>query len=314
MAELRLAPGFRVGHAGDVRLGSGVSVIIADAPATAGVVVQGGAPGTRETDLLNPAKTVQQVDALALSGGSAYGLDAASGAQAWLRSKGRGFPVGPHLVPIVPAAILFDLNPNATWETWPPYRDLAWLACEAASVKPALGSVGAGAGATTGTGKGGFGMASTLLPGDVVITAVVAVNAVGSVYVGSTRHFWAAPFEEEGEFGGRGYPQPWPLNATELMLKGARQRENTTIGAILTNVGLNQAQCTQLATMAHDGFARAIYPAHTPFDGDLIFAASSDQVPLADNLPLLVLGTLAANTMARAIARGVYEAEGGAKQ
>lgn len=309
MAELRIAPGFTIGHASDGKLGSGVSVVIADAPATTGVVVQGGAPGTRETDLLDPVKTVQQVDALALSGGSAFGLDAASGVQAWLRSNGRGFPVGPHRVPIVPAAILFDLNPNATWKTWPPYRELAWQACEAASAKPALGSVGAGTGATTGTGKGGFGAASTLLPGDVVVTAVVAVNAVGSTYVGSTRSFWAAPFEEEAEFGGRGYPHPWPLNATEFMLKGARPRENTTIGAILTNVELDQSQCTQLATMAHDGFARAIYPAHTPFDGDLIFASSSGQVPLADSMPLLVLGALAANTMARAIARGVFESE-----
>ncbi|MBS03548.1 MAG: peptidase T4 [Gammaproteobacteria bacterium] len=314
MAELRMAPGFSIGHASDPKLASGVTVILADAPATAGVVVQGGAPGTRETDLLNPAKTVQEVDALVLSGGSAFGLDAASGAQGWLRKNDRGFPVGPHRVPIVPAAILFDLNPTASWDRYPPYRELGWEACAAAAradkVKaPALGSVGAGTGATTGTAKGGFGMASTQLPDGVVITAVVAVNAVGSTYVGSTRHFWAAPFEEEGEYGGRGYPHPWPLNATEFMLKGSRRQENTTIGAILTNVALDQASCTQLATMAHDGFARAIYPAHTPFDGDLIFAASSGEVAASPNLPLLVLGALAGNTMARAIARGVYEAE-----
>ena len=309
MSELKMAPGFSVGHASDEKLRSGVTAILADAPATAGVVVQGGAPGTRETDLLNPAKTVQQVDALVLSGGSAFGLDAASGVQAWLRDNGRGFPVGPHRVPIVPAAILLDLNPDASWKTYPPYRELGWEACEGATTSPALGSVGAGTGATTGTAKGGFGMASTNLPGGVVITAVVAVSAVGSPYVGSTRNFWAAPFEEEAEFGGRGYPHPWPLNATEFMLKGSRPRENTTIGAILTNAALDQAECTQLATMAHDGFARAIYPAHTPFDGDLIFAASSGQVAASDALPLLVLGALAGNTMARAIARGVFEAE-----
>ncbi len=310
MPELMLPAGFKVGHASDKRLRSGVTAVVADAPATAGVVVMGGAPGTRETDLLNPVKTVQEIDAIVLAGGSAFGLDAASGVQAWLRANSRGFPVGPHRVPIVPAAILFDLNPEASWEVYPPYRELGYAACEQLDVKFALGSVGAGTGATTADAKGGFGAASVQLPGNVVVTAVVAVNAVGSAYVGGSKHFWAAPFEREDEFGGRGVATPWPLNATEIVTKGSRRNTNTTIGAVLTNIALNQAQCTHLATMAHDGFARALYPVHTPYDGDLIFAVSSGAVALDESkMPLLVLGTLAANCMARAIARGVFEAE-----
>ena len=299
--------GLRVGHAADARLKSGSTVLVGDKPFVAGVQVTGGAPGTRETDLLAPDKTVQEVDALVLSGGSAFGLDAASGVADGLRVSGRGFAVGPVRVPIVPGAILFDLA-NGGAKDWPenPYKRLGAQALEAAAQDFALGTEGAGTGAVTATLKGGIGSASLVLPSGQVVGALVAVNALGSAIMGDGPQFWAAPFEIGDEFGGLGLAPAAPPLAPHI--KG-RDPGNTTIGIVATDAALTQAQCTRMATAAHDGMARALVPSHTPLDGDLIFAAATGEKPLTDPLAdTLMLGHAAALCVARAIARGVYEA------
>lgn len=294
--------GLQVGCAHDETLKSGVTVLTANAPFTCGVHVMGGAPGTRETDLLAPDKTVQTVDAIVLSGGSAFGLDAASGVADALRSEGRGFAVGDVTVPIVPAAILFDLL-NGGDKNWVqnPYNALGINAYSSLSTTFKIGTAGAGFGATTASLKGGLGSASMQLPNGVIVGALVAVNAIGSATVGDGPHFWAAPFEENGEFGNLGPSSTYPSGRPAT--KGHTQ--NTTIGIVATNAKLTQAQCTRLATAAHDGIARALVPSHTPMDGDLIFAASHGEIECDD---LIYLGHAAATCMARAIARGIYEA------
>jgi D-aminopeptidase len=303
-------PGLKVGHADDAKLASGTTAIVFDEPAVASADMRGGAPGTRETDLLQPEQTVERVDAIVLSGGSAFGLDAPGGVQAWLREQGRGFAVGPVRVPLVPGAILFDLlnGGDKGWGRHAPYRDLGYAAAAAAGETFALGSHGAGFGATTVNLKGGLGSASAALRDGTVVGAIVAVNAVGSVTVGDGPHFWAAPFELEGEFGGRGLPSPRPPDALAVRMKG-RPRENTTLALVATDATLTKTQARRLATMAHDGLARAIYPAHTPIDGDIVFSASTGKRPLANPVHgLAELGAVAANVLARAVARAVYEA------
>jgi len=302
--------GLAVGNADDAALASGVTAIVFDEPAVASADVRGGAAGTHETDLLRPEQTVERIDAIVLSGGSAFGLDAAGGAQAWLREQGRGFAIGPARVPIVPGAILFDLlnGGNKDWGRFPPYRDLGFAAAAAASLDFALGTAGAGYGATTVNLKGGLGSASGRTRDGATVGAIVAVNAVGSVTVGNGPHFWAAPFEQDGEFGGRGLPAPFPPDALTLRFKGG-PREATTIALVATDVALTKAQAKRLAVVAHDGLARAIYPVHTPLDGDIVFAASTGKRPLADTVAALAeLGAVAANVLARAVARAVYEA------
>jgi L-aminopeptidase/D-esterase-like protein len=304
-------PGLRVGHAEDLRLGSGSTAIIFDEPAVASIDIRGGGPGTRETALLDPAQTVEGIDAIALSGGSAFGLDAASGVQAWLREQGRGYAVRTARVPIVPAAILFDLlsGGDKDWGRYPPYRELGYTAAATAGGDFALGSVGAGTGATTVNCKGGIGSASAQTPDGIIIGALAAVNAAGSVIVGNGPWFWAAPFEVNGEFGGRGLPAAFPPPALEPRTKG-RPRENTALVVVATDAVLTKAQAKRLAIMAQSGLSRAIYPAHSPLDGDVVFAASTGRRPLADGtLGLTDLGTIAANVAARAIARGVYAAK-----
>ncbi len=298
--------GLRVGHAQDDALKSGSTVLLGDAPFTAGVHVMGGAPGTRETDLLAPDKFVQQVDALVLSGGSAFGLDAASGVTDGLRAMGRGFPAPNALVPIVPSAILFDLA-NGGDKDWAenPYKALGRAALEAASNDCGVGSVGAGTGATSATLKGGLGTAS-LVVGNITIGALVAVNPLGSVTVEDTPHFWAAPFEMDAEFGGLGPAQrfdPRYVPPQKTMAGG-----NTTIAIIATDASLTQAQCTRLAIAAHDGMARAIVPSHTPHDGDLVFAGATASKPAPDPMMEALLGHFAATCLSRAIARAVYAA------
>ncbi|RWC70442.1 MAG: peptidase S58 family protein, partial [Mesorhizobium sp.] len=196
--------GLRVGNASDARLKSGVTTVLCDEPAVAGVQILGGAPGTRETDLLEPHNSVETIHAVVLSGGSAFGLDAASGVQAALRERGIGLEVGGFRVPIVPAAILFDLRNGGDkdWGRYPPYRDLGYESVQAAAADFLLGTAGAGTGALTSGLKGGLGSASTLLDNGITIGALAAVNPTGSVTVGRTRHFWAAPFEIGDEFGG----------------------------------------------------------------------------------------------------------------
>ncbi|NRP19089.1 putative aminopeptidase [Ensifer adhaerens] len=306
--------GLSVGNAEDHRLKSGVTAIVCDPQATAAVQVLGGAPGTRETDLLEPHNTVQTVDAIILSGGSAFGLDAASGAQAALREMGRGFAVGPHRVPIVPSAILFDLinGGEKDWGRFPPYRDLGYEAVRKAGLGFSTGSAGAGTGALTATFKGGLGSASIVLPNGITVGALVAVNALGSATVGGTRHFWAAPFEKLEEFGGLGLPHPLPADASDIRTKlrpNLSAAANTTIAVIATDAVLTKAEAKRLAIAAHDGFSRALWPAHTPLDGDLVFAlatgASGRTLELED---FIDLGAAAAATMARAIARGVHDA------
>ena len=300
--------GLKVGHADDARLASGVTAILFDEPAVASADIRGGAPGTRDLALLEPEQTVERVDAVVLSGGSAFGLDAPGGVQAWLREQGRGFAVGPALVPIVPGAILFDLNNGGDkqWGRFSPYRELGYAAAVAAAQDFALGTHGAGFGATTVNLKGGLGSASGRTRDGATVGAIVAVNAVGSVTVGDGPHFWAAPFEQGSEFGGRGFAMR--DDALTVRLKG-QPRENTTIALVATDAALTKPQAKRLATMAHDGLARAIYPAHTPLDGDIVFAASTQQRPLGNPIHgLAELGTIAANVLARAIARAVYEA------
>ncbi|PHP66646.1 peptidase T4 [Zhengella mangrovi] len=307
--------GLRVGNAADESMRSGVTVVVPDEPVTAAVQVLGGAPGTRETDLLEAHNSVEKVHALVLSGGSAFGLDAASGVQAALREQGRGFRIGPHIIPIVPAAIVFDLanGQPKDWGRFPPYRDLGYEAACSASIDVATGSVGAGIGALTATVKGGLGTASTVLADGTTVAALVVANPVGSPLVAQTPHFWAAPFEIGAEFGGLGLPSPLPADTDAIRIKFRHLRntgvENTTIGIIATDAALSKAECKRLAIAAHDGFARAIWPVHTPMDGDLVFGIATGTRPRpASGDDFIDLCAAAAATMTRAIARGVHDA------
>lgn len=297
--------GLSVGAADDPRLKSGVSVVVGDVPMVAGVHVMGGAPGTRESDLLAPDATVAGVDALVLSGGSAFGLAAADGVAAGLRSDGRGFEAAGQRVPIVPAAILFDLA-NGGEKGWDenPYPALGREAYASRGRDVPLGSVGAGTGATVAGLKGGLGTASAILPSGAVVGALVAVNALGQVTVGSGPRFWAAPFEEDGEFGALGVETgaPGPVRT-----KLDRLGNNTTIAVVATDVALTKADAKRMAVAAHDGIARAIVPAHTPHDGDLVFACATG-LRDATGDDRLLLGHAAATALARAIARGVFHA------
>ncbi|RWH76598.1 MAG: S58 family peptidase [Mesorhizobium sp.] len=311
--------GLRVGNASDVRLKSGVTTIVCDEPAVAGVQILGGAPGTRETDLLEPHNSIEAIHAVVLSGGSAFGLDAASGVQAALREWGIGVEVGGFRVPIVPAAILFDLRNGGDkdWGRYPPYRDLGYEAAQAVGIDFPLGTVGAGSGALSSGLKGGLGSASTVLDSGVTIGALAAVNPTGSVTIAQTRHFWAAPFEIGDEFGGLGYPSPMPEDAKTILLKfrdkhiGKRAKVggNTTIAIIATDAVLTKAAAKRLAISAHDGFVRAIWPTHTPADGDLVFALATGMsgIELAPN-DAIDLYAAAGATMSRAISRGVFAA------
>ncbi|MES2333732.1 MAG: P1 family peptidase [Pseudomonadota bacterium] len=298
-------PGLRVGNADDANLRSGVTVLTADRPFVASVHVMGGSPGTRETDLLAPDRMVQEVDAIFLSGGSAFGLDAGAGVMAGLRAADRGFAVGPVRVPIVPGAIVFDLL-NGGDKGWSesPYPVLGRAAFDTAARDFDLGTAGAGFGAMTGSLKGGLGSASCVLPSGLTVGALVVVNALGQATVGETRHFWAAPFEEGTEFGGLG---PAPLLPQDVPLPRKRLGEATTIAVVATDATLTKAQAHRMAVAAHDGMARALVPSHTPLDGDLVFSVAAGSKPLADPLSdPFQLGHAAATCLARAIARAVY--------
>jgi D-aminopeptidase len=303
--------GVLVGHADDARLASGVTAIVFAEPATVAVDVRGGAPATRETDLLEPHRTAERIDAVVLSGGSAFGLDAAAGAQALLREHGRGFAIRDVRVPLVCGAALFDLlnGGDKDWGRFAPYRELGYAAAAGAGESFALGTAGAGFGATTVNLKGGLGSASAVTRDGHLVGALVAVNACGSTNVGRGPHFWAAPFEIGAEFGGLGLPASVPAAALIPVAKG-RPGENTTIAIVATDAALSKAQVKQLAVMAQDGLARAIYPAHTTLDGDTVFAAATGGRALADPInEVAELGAIAANVLARAVARGVFEAK-----
>ena len=302
--------GVLVGQADDTRLASGVTAVVFAEPAVTAVDVRGGAPATRETDLLEPHRTAERIDAVVLSGGSAFGLDAGAGVQALLRERGRGFAIGAVRVPLVCGASLFDLlnGGDKNWGRFAPYRDLGYAAASQAGETFALGTAGAGFGATTVNLKGGLGSASATTRDGHTVGALAAVNACGGANVGHRPHFWAAPFEIDREFGGLGFPATLPPAALVPTAKG-RPGENTTIAVVATDAALTKAQTKELAVMAQDGLARALYPAHTTLDGDTVFAVATGRRPLADAVnELTELGAVAANTLARAVARGVFEA------
>jgi L-aminopeptidase/D-esterase-like protein len=309
-------PGLKVGQVEDRRVRTGVTVVVPDAPAVCACDVRGGGPGTRETDLLNAEMLVEAVDAVALSGGSAYGLGAGDGVAAALGAMGRGYPMGPGIkpAPIVPGAILFDLanGGDKDWGEDPPYAALGKRALKAAGVQFELGAAGAGYGAMAGGLKGGIGSASLVDAEGFVVGALAAVNAMGSAVMPGSNAFWAWPFEIDGEFGGARPdlalgvgPDDWGLAKRNPGL-----RQNTTIAVVATNVALTPAQAKRLAVMAQDGLARALRPVHALYDGDVVFALSTGARPLPDPwaLSLTILGERAANCLARAVARGVYEA------
>ncbi|CAN1552721.1 DmpA L-aminopeptidase/D-esterase [Rhabdaerophilaceae bacterium] len=313
--------GLSIGHSEAVDAATGVTAILFHQPAVASVAIMGGAPGGRDTALLDPDMTVETVDAIVLSGGSAFGLDAAGGAQAALLGMGRGLAVGAARVPIVPQAIIFDLlnGGNKTWGgsrnsgAIPPYWALGKAALEAAanaSPPLALGSVGAGLGATTANLKGGVGSASASSSRGHMVAALVVVNAIGTATMGHSAHFWAAPYECGTEFGGHGWPSSLSRDMLALHIKGHAAEPATTIGLVATDAALTKPQAKRLAIMAHDGLSRAIRPAHAPMDGDMLFAATTGARPLTDPLlELTELGLLAGDCVARAIARGVFEAK-----
>lgn len=299
--------GLKVGNAQDDLIKTGVTALVPDAPITASVHVMGGAPGTRETDLLAPDKTVNHVHALVLSGGSAFGLDAAAGVMDALAKDRIGYAVGPAIVPIVPGAILFDLL-NGGEKDWPenPYRALGLKTYQNARRGTEIGTIGAGTGSTAGSLKGGLGSASLVLPNGVTVGALVACNALGNTTT-PNGHFYAAQFEMGDEFGAMGSGHA--PSTKDTFANKISEMENTTIAIVATDADLSKAQCHRVAVAAHDGMARSIVPSHTPMDGDLVFAASTNAKPLDNpDLDVMNIGHAASLCLARAIARGVYHA------
>lgn len=305
--------GLSVGQAHDVAVKTGVTVIIPDGPATCSVDVRGGGPGTREIMALQDGGLIEQVHGIALSGGSVYGLAAADGVTAWLGAQGRGFIARPGIPvsPIVPSAILFD-NANGGDKDWgvdPPFRRLALSACNAMCGHLSEGAYGAGFGATAGLYPGGLGTASEVVEG-ITVGALIAANPVGSPYMPNSHVPWAWPYEVGDEFGGARPAVDYALTEasdTKLaFLKAAGQ--STVIGAVATNAQLSQKQLRRLAIMAQDGIAMAVQPAHTPLDGDTLFALSTGDKPCGSPVDLAALGAAAARCVARALMRGVHHA------
>jgi L-aminopeptidase/D-esterase-like protein len=302
--------GLRIGNAHDEILGSGVTVALFDEPTVVSCEVMGGAPGTRETDLLQPDKLVPGIHGVVLSGGSAFGLDAASGVQAYLRQQGIGFPVGNARVPLVSQAVCFDLNNggNKDWGLYPPYRELGFQAAEKAGLMFDLGTSGGGYGATTANLKGGLGSASATTSSGHIVGALVIVNAIASAVIGDGPHFWAGALEEGDEFGGLGHPAKITPQHRRLSWKG-RSQPATTIALVATDATLTKAQAKRLAIASHAGLARGLRFSHALLDGDTIFAAATGRKPLQEEVAEFTeLTALAADCLTRAIARGVYEA------
>jgi L-aminopeptidase/D-esterase-like protein len=302
--------GIRVGHAHDTKVASGVTVILLDGDNVASGVTRGGAPGSRDTALLEPEMTRTQIDAVVLSGGSLFGLDAAGGVVNALRGSGVGLRIGAVNVPIAVQAITFDLlnGGDKDWGRKPPYWDLGWAATDAASAGAfALGSVGGGYGVTTATLKGGVGSASMVTASGFTVGAIVVVNAVGTATVGDGPHFWAAPYEQAGEFGDCGLPTRFTAEDLRLRMKGGAP-PSTTIAFVATDAILTKPEAKRLAHMADDGLARAVRPAHAPMDGDTVIAAGLQRKPMTHAGHLTEIGMAAGDVLSRAIARGVYEA------
>jgi L-aminopeptidase/D-esterase-like protein len=310
-------PGLTLGHATHPVIATGVTTLLCDGAWPAGVDVRGGGPGTRETEALAAENAVARVHAIVLAGGSVFGLGAADGVAAVLSEQGVGLQLQPGVpaVPIVPAAVLYDLSGGSTWGAEPPYRQLGIASVGQAARDFALGSVGAGRGAKAGTGKGGVGSASLVLANGIVVGALVAANPIGSALMPDGRTYWAWPFEIDGEFGatrpGADMPRSDPvpdqsrLGALGRLAPGA----NTTLGIVAVSAELTPAECKRVAMMAQDGLARAIRPAHTPFDGDTIFAIARG-AELGENRlrAIAEIGSAAADCLARAIARAVFHA------
>lgn len=310
-------PGITVGNAQDARAATGVTVAMFDKSCVASISRLGGAPGDRATALLEPEMTRGVIDAVVLSGGSLYGLDAAGGVSAVLCKQGKGATFGGIVLPVAVQAILFDLM-NGGEKDWirepithrPPYWELGRDAALAAGEEFALGTVGAGYGGTTANLKGGLGSASQRTENGFIVGALAAVNAVGMATVGDSNHFWAAPYERAREFGGHGQPERVPEKALALRFKGQPvQATATTIALVATDAVLTKAECKRLAIMANDGLARALRPAHAPNDGDTVFAVATGRAGTGGEPPVLTeLGAAAADCLARSVARGVYEA------
>ncbi|HBO2187393.1 TPA: P1 family peptidase [Pseudomonas aeruginosa] len=313
-------PGLLVGHATDERVRTGVTVLRPERAWTASVDIRGGGPGGRESAALEPQNMVGQLHALVFSGGSVFGLGAADGVSAELSASGIGLHLkaGAPAIPIVPAAVLHDLanGGDKGWGLEPPYRRLGHEALGNLRAEFALGAVGAGRGAMAGVLPGGLGSASLDLGDGLLVGALVVANPIGSVYMPDGETFWAWPWEQAGEFGGR-QPGQW-MDCSEPMPELSRLDSmgrlqagaNTTLAVVACNARLSTAECKRLAIMAQDGIARAVRPAHLPFDGDSLFAMASGERELVDGqrrqVELSRIGSAAADCVARAIARGVY--------
>ena len=313
--------GLKVGHASDENVRSGVTTLLCGAAWSAGVDVRGGGPGGRETDALSPENLVGRAHAVVLAGGSVFGLAAADGVAAVLSANGIGLQLRPGSprIPIVPSAVLHDLGNGGdkNWGLAPPYRDLGIRALNAAGSDFTLGSVGAGCGAMAGLIKGGIGSTSLDLGEGLVVGALVAVNSIGSALMPDGKTYWAWAFELAQEFGGGGPPDqvmdlsdPAPDESRLLALGRLQAGANTTLGVVACNADLTTVECKRLAMMAQDGIARAVRPAHTPFDGDTIFALASGAVELNKNQQRAAhigrIGSAAADCLTRAIARAVH--------
>lgn len=313
--------GLQVGHATDEAARTGVTALLSTSGWAAAVDVRGGGPGTRETEALAPENLVGRAHAIVLAGGSVFGLAAADGVAAWLSVQDIGlqFRAGSPAIPIVPCAVLHDLGNGGekNWGLTPPYRDLGLSASDAARSDFALGSVGAGRGALAGMRKGGIGSASLDLHDGLIVGALVAVNSVGSVLMPDGKTYWAWPFELNQEFGGSPPPQqaldasnPAPDEARLLAIGRLRPGKNTTIAVVACSADLSTVECKRMAMMAQDGIARAVRPAHTPFDGDTVFALASSERKLDENVLRAAqigrIGSAAADCLARAIARAVH--------
>lgn len=307
-------PGFFVGNAHDAAAITGVTVVLPEDRVVAAVDVRGGGPGTRETDVLSPGCLVERIDAVVLSGGSAFGLAAADAAMLWLAARGRGYPVGGTVVPIVPGAVIFDLanGGGKDWGQEPPYRRLAAAACGAAGAEFRLGNAGAGMGAKAGDLKGGLGSASAVDGDGPTVGALVVANPVGAVTYPGRSTLWAWDLEQNGEMGGQTPPTgPVGLEPEMPVLARLEPGANTTLAVVATDADLTRDEALRVAIMAHDGYARAIRPVHTPFDGDTVFVLANGRHGLGDSRPAWVarLGAMAADCVARSIGRAVVEAE-----
>jgi L-aminopeptidase/D-esterase-like protein len=314
--------GLTVGHATDEKVCTGVTALLCGKGWTAAVDVRGGGPGSRETDALSPENLVGRAHCIVLAGGSVFGLAAADGVTAALSMQGIGLQMrnGSPAIPIVPAAVLHDLanHGDKDWGLEPPYRDLGVRAVQAAAGDFSLGAVGAGRGARAGLVSGGIGSTSLDLGDGLMVGALVALNSIGSAFMPDGKTYWAWPFELEREFGGGGPPpqmmdlsDPAPDESRLMAIGRLQPGVNTTLAVVACNAELTTAECKRVALMAHDGIARAVRPAHTPFDGDTVFALAGDaRLGRQVSRPAHIgrIGSAAADCLARAIARAVHSA------